>query len=39
MSIGVLLLCLYYNVKIKGFGGWVHELFTARSAAIRCSIR
>lgn len=29
MSIGVLLLCLYYNVKIKGFSGWVHELFTA----------
>lgn len=29
MSMGVLLLCLYYNVKIKGFGGWVHELFTA----------
>jgi F-type H+-transporting ATPase subunit a len=29
MSIGVLLVCLYYNVKIKGFGGWVHELFTA----------
>lgn len=29
MSIGVLLLCLYYNVKIKGFGGWMHELFTA----------
>lgn len=29
MSCGVLLLCLYYNVKIKGFGGWVHELFTA----------
>ena len=29
MSIGVLLLCLYYNIKIKGFGGWVHELFTA----------
>ncbi|ATE62140.1 F0F1 ATP synthase subunit A [Thauera sinica] len=29
LSIGVLLLCLYYNVKIKGFGGWVHELFTA----------
>lgn len=29
MSIGVLLICLYYNVKIKGFGGWVHELFTA----------
>jgi F-type H+-transporting ATPase subunit a len=29
MSIGVLLLCVYYNVKIKGVGGWVHELFTA----------
>ena len=29
LSIGVLLMCLYYNVKIKGFGGWVHELFTA----------
>jgi F-type H+-transporting ATPase subunit a len=22
-------LCLYYNVKIKGLGGWIHELFTA----------
>ncbi|MCK9283872.1 MAG: F0F1 ATP synthase subunit A [Rhodocyclaceae bacterium] len=29
MSMGVLLLCVYYNIKIKGFGGWVHELFTA----------
>lgn len=29
MSIGVLLLCIYYNIKIKGLGGWVHELFTA----------
>ncbi|QID16345.1 F0F1 ATP synthase subunit A [Nitrogeniibacter mangrovi] len=29
LSIGVLLVCLYYNVKIKGVGGWVHELFTA----------
>ena len=29
MSIGVLLVCLYYNVKIKGLGGWVHELFSA----------
>ena len=29
MSIGVLLLCLYYNIKIKGLSGWVHELFTA----------
>src|SRR5512137_851946 len=29
MSFGVLLLMLYYGVKIKGFGGFVHELFTA----------
>ncbi|MDR0702221.1 MAG: F0F1 ATP synthase subunit A [Azoarcus sp.] len=29
MSIGVLLLCVYYNIKIKGAAGWAHELFTA----------
>ncbi len=29
LSVTVLLICLYYNVKIKGIGGWVHELFTA----------
>ena len=29
MSIAVLLLCLYYNVKIKGAGGWFHELISA----------
>jgi F-type H+-transporting ATPase subunit a len=29
MSLGVLLLCIYYSIKIKGIGGWVHELFTA----------
>ena len=29
MSLGVLILCLFYSVKIKGFGGWMHELFTA----------
>jgi len=29
VSIGVLLLCIYYNIKIKGLGGWIHELFTA----------
>jgi len=29
MSTGVLLVCLYYNVKIKGAGGWAHELVTA----------
>ncbi|MCF8199384.1 MAG: F0F1 ATP synthase subunit A [Sulfuritalea sp.] len=29
MSLGVFLLTLYYSVKIKGIGGWTHELFTA----------
>jgi F-type H+-transporting ATPase subunit a len=29
LSTSVLLVCLAYNIKIKGFGGWVHELFTA----------
>ena len=29
LSVAVLLICLYYNVKIKGIGGWIHELFTA----------
>ncbi len=29
LSVSVLLLCLVYNVKIKGLGGWTHELVTA----------
>ncbi|MBN8488218.1 MAG: F0F1 ATP synthase subunit A, partial [Burkholderiales bacterium] len=29
LSLGVLITCLVYNVKIKGLGGWVHELFSA----------
>jgi F-type H+-transporting ATPase subunit a len=29
LSLSVLLICLFYIVKIKGFGGWVHELFSA----------
>jgi len=29
LSLSVLIVCLVYNVKIKGFGGWVHELFSA----------
>ena len=29
MSCSVLLICLYYNIKIKGLGGWAHELVTA----------
>ncbi len=29
LSLSVLLVCLVYNVKIKGLGGWFHELLTA----------
>jgi F-type H+-transporting ATPase subunit a len=29
LSLSVLLVCLVYNVKIKGAGGWIHELFSA----------
>src|SRR5246127_3513284 len=29
LSVGVLLSCLYYNIKIKGAGGWAHELVVA----------
>src|SRR3972149_5203416 len=29
MALGVLLLILYYNVKIKHLGGFIHELFCA----------
>ncbi len=29
LSIGVLITCLIYNVKMKGVGGWAHELVSA----------
>ena len=29
LSVSVLVICLIYNVKIKGIGGWSHELVTA----------
>ena len=29
LSLGVLVTCLAYNVKVKGLGGWIHELFAA----------
>jgi F-type H+-transporting ATPase subunit a len=29
LSSSVLLVCVFYNIKIKGLGGWVHELFCA----------
>ena len=29
LSVSVLLVCIYYNIKVKGAGGWMHELFSA----------
>ena len=29
MSVSVLLVCLVYNIRIKGAGGWAHELVVA----------
>ena len=29
LSLGVLIVCLVYNVKIKGAGGWLHEMLAA----------
>jgi F-type H+-transporting ATPase subunit a len=29
LSTSVLLMCLFYNIKIKGLGGWTHELVSA----------
>ncbi len=29
LSTSVLLMCLFYNIKIKGLGGWAHELVSA----------
>ena len=29
IAISVLFLCIVYNIKIKGLGGWAHELFSA----------
>lgn len=29
LSVSVLLVCFFYNIKIKGLGGWGHELISA----------
>ena len=29
LSLGVLVVCLIYNVRVKGAGGWAHELIAA----------
>jgi len=37
MAVGVLLLVLYYSVKVKGFGGWIHELLCAPFGMVKLS--
>lgn len=37
MSIGVFLVCVYYNVKIKGMSGWAHELISAPFGSAKLS--
>jgi F-type H+-transporting ATPase subunit a len=29
LSVSVLFICIFYNMKIKGLGGWAHELVSA----------
>ena len=29
LSVSVLFICLFYNIKVKGIGGWAHELVSA----------
>ena len=31
----MLLLCLFYNIKIKGLGGWLHELYVAPFGTVK----
>jgi F-type H+-transporting ATPase subunit a len=35
LSVGVLILCLYYSVKIKGLGGFLHELYVAPFGTVK----
>jgi F-type H+-transporting ATPase subunit a len=37
LSVGVLILVLIYNIKIKGLGGWLHELCVAPFGNIKLS--
>lgn len=37
LSVSVLLICLFYNIKIKGLGGWGHELISAPFGSVKLS--
>ena len=38
LSVGVLILCLIYNIKIKGLGGWLHELYVAPFGTVKLTL-
>jgi F-type H+-transporting ATPase subunit a len=35
LALGVLILCLFYSVKIKGLGGFLHELYVAPFGTVK----
>ena len=37
LSLAVLIACLIYNIKIKGLGGWGHELISAPFGSVKLS--
>ncbi|MFO1218872.1 MAG: F0F1 ATP synthase subunit A [Burkholderiaceae bacterium] len=37
LSVAVLVACLIYNIKIKGIGGWSHELIAAPFGSVKLS--
>jgi F-type H+-transporting ATPase subunit a len=38
MAVGVLLLVLYYSIKIKGLGGWIHGLLCTPFGMVKLSL-
>jgi len=38
MAVGVLALVLYYSIKIKGLGGWIHELLCSPFGMVKLSV-
>jgi F-type H+-transporting ATPase subunit a len=37
MALGVLILVFYYSIKVKGLGGWMHELVSAPFGQVKLS--
>lgn len=38
LAVGVLILCTYYGIKVKGFGGWVHEFAAGHFGSAKITI-